>query len=170
MNEYDRNRHGDCALEICRRLGIGEDVLAFLREEEGGPRFTWSDVFSSTECELLSLARALITNPNVLCIQKPVQNFDAATARHVTQVLREFVDSKGIARRGRLENRRPRTCIVTGSARPMIDASDKIYHIAHCTEGARGTGGDEAMVSRSIKEVTKQEALDLDGRGLHVMV
>merc|ERR1712100_858174 len=65
---------------------------------------------------------ALIANPEVLCIHRPTRAFDADTPefRNTLNLLRSFVDEKGVAQNPETKNmRRPRTCIMTAGKRVM---------------------------------------------------
>ncbi|CAE7437512.1 pgp-1 [Symbiodinium natans] len=65
-----------------------------------------------TEKCLLHLARALVMNPEVLILHKPLEHFDYVFARRVVEILREFVDLRGLEKpRESLHLRSPRTCI-----------------------------------------------------------
>merc|ERR1712187_519364 len=64
---HSDSRHGR-VLGICRRLGLGDDVLQLVRSEHV---CCWSFLLSETQLRLVSLARALIANPEVLCIHHP---------------------------------------------------------------------------------------------------
>lgn len=96
---------------VCEMLAVSQKVLDHLKDDDV---HDWPQVLSQTQCQLLNLARALITNPEVLCIHRPLTLFSTDTKQHVMEALREFVDGKGL----RLDwashfQRRPRTCIMT---------------------------------------------------------
>lgn len=78
---------------------------------------------------LLSLVRAFITDPNVLCLHKPMAVLDDTTCKHVSTVLREYVDRRGLMQTGAVELRRPRTCVVTGGNRYLTKVSDAIFAV-----------------------------------------
>merc|ERR1719327_366646 len=48
-------------------------------------------LMSNTDKCLLHMARAMVMNPEILVLHKPLQQFDNAHARKVLQLLREFV-------------------------------------------------------------------------------
>merc|ERR1719469_120460 len=99
-------------LNICKSLGVSEHLLKILRQDaQESPglkgsvhhrqqEHSWRDSTSKTDCQKLSLARALTVNPDVLCLHKPTSNFDEYTARRVLALLRKFVSSRGIANDG----------------------------------------------------------------------
>ena len=52
-------------------------------------------------------------NPEVLVVHKPLAHFDSQQANLVAEVLREFVDQRGVGQPfEELHMRRPRTCIL----------------------------------------------------------
>eukprot|EP00930_Biecheleria_cincta_P059654 TRINITY_DN45368_c0_g1_i1.p1 TRINITY_DN45368_c0_g1~~TRINITY_DN45368_c0_g1_i1.p1 ORF type:complete len:885 (+),score=88.88 TRINITY_DN45368_c0_g1_i1:45-2699(+) len=107
---------------ICQSLGVDEDTLHYLDTQDV---LKWSDIIPQAQRQLLSLARALIANPNVLCIHKPVSVLNSAQADKVFSVFREFIDNKGLVQDARSAHcRRPRTVIIsdsTGYALPFVD-------------------------------------------------
>lgn len=116
-------------LAICEKLGIAPDVV---RHTEKNEKHRWVEVLSSTQCQQLSIARALVANPEILCLHKPTQIFDDELADLVGTVLREFVDSRGLANASTPHERlRPRTCIVTvADQRRAEKYADRLYHVS----------------------------------------
>lgn len=113
-------------VEICTKLGLKEEVV---RHTASNDKHVWSDVFSATQCQLLSIATALIANPEVLCIHKPTQYFDSETAQKVASVFREFVDTKGLECPGPRRARRPRTCIMTTADTANLRYAHAVFNI-----------------------------------------
>merc|ERR1719215_1431834 len=119
-------------LAICRRLQLAEDVLQHMHEVH-----PWADVLSQTQCQLVSLARALIANPEVLCLHKPVMVFSDSTAHLLVRALREFVDSRGFEQDPSERHlRRLRTCVMTTSSNAAMELADATFHVS-LTEGIR---------------------------------
>merc|ERR1719329_867399 len=69
----DVDGQSDRVKQICERLGASEEILGLLGSDD---KHRWSDVFSSSQCQLMSLARAFVFNPEVLCIHQPTQLFN----------------------------------------------------------------------------------------------
>lgn len=113
--------------KICQRLGISETVRPLL---ESHHEETWTHHFGHTELALLCLARALIANPQLLCIERHFMGFSAKVTRLIMSLLREHVDSRGVelSTEGR---RRPRTCVMTGSDRQCGELIDRIFNVSH---------------------------------------
>uniref|UniRef100_A0A7S3EX64 ABC transporter domain-containing protein n=1 Tax=Haptolina ericina TaxID=156174 RepID=A0A7S3EX64_9EUKA len=81
-------------------------------EEDGD----WQNRLSGSEIRLVSLARAIITQPHLLVLHRPLTGLDEHLATKVLDVLRQFVDKRGVlAPDGRAEQREPRTVIFTCS-------------------------------------------------------
>merc|ERR1712151_548929 len=69
----------------------------------------------------LQLARALVTDPEVLLIHKPLSFGAKEEAEGIMETLRAFVDERGIEHDpATTAHRRPRTCIIT---------LDKPFHV-----------------------------------------
>jgi len=88
-------------------------------------------ILSQTDRCLIHLARAFVMNPDVLILHKPLAQLDEYHARLVLDLLREFVDLRGIEKspEGRLL-RRPRTCIFSVADSRYADVADKVFHVA----------------------------------------
>merc|ERR1711879_839348 len=79
-----------------------------------------------------NLARALIANPEVLCLHKPTQPYDDVTSRKILTLMCDFVTNKGIDQDPHSWNsRRPRTCVITSSKLIGLDLCDQIYSVSH---------------------------------------
>jgi len=140
-------------LSIAKKLGIGDNVLEYLSSKPEHSLFTpkgtlltieqsastskpdqkhaWNAVLSQTEKHLLCLARALIANPEVLCIHKPTLAFDEKTSNIVLEVLQEYVTDKGIDQDMETQHlRRPRTCIITSAKALGVSSSDRVFHVS----------------------------------------
>merc|ERR1711957_62079 len=118
-------------IRVCEKFQL---PLAIMEHVKSKDVHNWEAVLSDTEIRCLGLIRALIANPEVLCIQKPTQLFDEKTAMRVHKLVREFIDNKGLA--VSKPGQRPRTCICTLANRKTIinvardGIMDKIYCIS----------------------------------------
>lgn len=113
--------------KVCALLGIEDDVMEHLKTEES---LLWSDVFSTTQCQLLSVARALVANPEILCIHQPTQLFSEAVTKTVMDVLRGFVDERGVQDNHAKDSRRLRTLIMTTVQTSSLKLADRVFHIS----------------------------------------
>eukprot|EP00931_Biecheleriopsis_adriatica_P064469 TRINITY_DN39244_c0_g1_i1.p1 TRINITY_DN39244_c0_g1~~TRINITY_DN39244_c0_g1_i1.p1 ORF type:complete len:897 (+),score=130.49 TRINITY_DN39244_c0_g1_i1:40-2691(+) len=72
---------------------------------------SWQDALSYQECAKLHIARALVTNPEILVLEKPLLNFDSEEADIVMQAVSDHVRDRGLCLDPAGKNeRRPRTC------------------------------------------------------------
>merc|ERR1719253_1510589 len=100
-------------IAICSRLGLRPYILDTIRDQSMKD-CEWGKIISSTEMALLHIARALITNPEVLCIHKPALFLNTEMSDNMYAVLKEFVCYRGLEEDPKLfYHRRPRTCILT---------------------------------------------------------
>jgi len=126
LKQGDVDAHPDRVRAICRSLCISSRVLRFV---ESDAVYVWGHVLSHTELHLLTVARALITNPEVLCMHKPTQPFSDKEAKCVMTLLKDFVINRGVEQDQYVNQRRPRTCIITSSA-----SSEDIHKSLHAGE------------------------------------
>jgi len=127
------NRTDDGKLEriedICRRLGLREDTMAFLRSNVH--KVDWLSYFSQTQRQLCHLARALVANPEVLCIHKPTQVLDHGLTLQVMNCIIEFVRKRGLLQDdSTMFNRRPRTCVFTSCKWENVQHADNVVHVS----------------------------------------
>ncbi|CAJ1328439.1 unnamed protein product [Effrenium voratum] len=88
----------------------------------------WRSSLSFQERAKLHLARALIMNPEILILEKPLMNLDDKESETVMAVLREFVSNRGVALDlETLEYRRPRTCFYSAERRTMNTKTDVVW-------------------------------------------
>jgi len=96
----------------------------------------WRNSLSFQEKAKLHVARALIMNPEVLILEKPLMNLDEAESELVMTVLREFVSNRGVCMpSSSRELRRPRTCFFTAE-RPTTTSVDAVWEFENgrCVE------------------------------------
>lgn len=118
---------------ICRMLLVSDKVLKYLDPNDPdmfNVKADWGDILSQTQRTLVSLARALIANPEILVIHKPTVVLDDATTQNTFKCLRKFVREKGVCMdRAMYASRRPRTCVIT-TARPTgVAAADHVFRV-----------------------------------------
>mmetsp|Transcript_94419 Transcript_94419/g.295433 ORF Transcript_94419/g.295433 Transcript_94419/m.295433 type:complete len:129 (+) Transcript_94419:3-389(+) len=108
-------------------LGVPEDIINYVRSKEC---HVWRVVLSHTDAFILSLARAFIANPQVLCIHKPTLFLSKRSAANVLRLLRQFVEDRGLALDEDPKERQPRTVIFTSARRDSVEASDEIFNVS----------------------------------------
>jgi len=119
---------------------IEEDLLRHANKETGSdsPKNTnafeeagaWLDGLTYTEKVKLHLARALIMNPEVIVLQRPLHHYDSKTSQLVMNVLKAHVRERGLGlpEEGR-PHRRPRTCFFTIEDASQAEQADVSWHI-----------------------------------------
>jgi ABC-type bacteriocin/lantibiotic exporter with double-glycine peptidase domain len=139
MNKDSPEASKDRAVQLCKQLGVHDNVLACMDMEPD-----WEAIFSEAQRKLVNIARALINNAEVICLDKPLAKFDPAKGAKVAQAISEHVQRKGLALQSHPLTRRPRTAFLS-SCQPIIHAQTQ-YLVS------RDTG---------ISMVTHQEAVAL---------
>jgi len=152
------NGIGSCTNSMC-----GTPSSCISRRHFTSPINEGSVMAHSDKC-LLHLARALVMNPDVLVMHKPLEHFDDQQAWHVLGILREFVDYRGLELSPDSSGspNLPRTCIFSASTTRFSEVSDLILHVGN---------GKVQEVSQSalslLREYSRElfSSLDYDGDG-----
>mmetsp|Transcript_20945 Transcript_20945/g.48821 ORF Transcript_20945/g.48821 Transcript_20945/m.48821 type:complete len:844 (-) Transcript_20945:340-2871(-) len=80
----------------------------------------WRESLSFQEKAKIHIARALIMNPEIMILEKPLMNFDENEAALVASVLKEYVANRGVAMPvDSYESRRPRSCFYSAERLDM---------------------------------------------------
>lgn len=113
-------------IKICQSLTLPPHILKYI---ETGAVHEWSQILSPTQKQLLNLARAFVSNHELICIHKPTELLDRQQAKIIFNLLREFVNKRGIAQdsSSRWSTSRPRTCIFTSSKQYGLRMADRAY-------------------------------------------
>merc|ERR1712014_114955 len=117
---------GTRVTSILRQLGLTDNVLDLL-EPESVQAEHWLDVLSHSQRHLIGLARALIANPQMLCVHKPTQQLNDASTKCVLAVLKKYVECKGLESHS--SRARPRTCIMTNVSPWAAEYADVVFHV-----------------------------------------
>eukprot|EP00746_Dinoflagellata_sp_MGD_P146570 gnl/MRDRNA2_/MRDRNA2_79025_c0_seq4.p1 gnl/MRDRNA2_/MRDRNA2_79025_c0~~gnl/MRDRNA2_/MRDRNA2_79025_c0_seq4.p1 ORF type:complete len:1886 (+),score=324.25 gnl/MRDRNA2_/MRDRNA2_79025_c0_seq4:134-5791(+) len=122
------DRDSDASLErviaIAKMLYLPEKIISLIESTEIKP---WGEILSMTEKILLNLARAFITNPEMLLMHKPSLAFDDATAYNTILLLQRYVKEKGLVQdMSQISLRRPRTCIITAGRPAGVELADQV--------------------------------------------
>eukprot|EP00747_Dinoflagellata_sp_TGD_P034654 gnl/TRDRNA2_/TRDRNA2_137389_c1_seq1.p1 gnl/TRDRNA2_/TRDRNA2_137389_c1~~gnl/TRDRNA2_/TRDRNA2_137389_c1_seq1.p1 ORF type:complete len:267 (-),score=35.71 gnl/TRDRNA2_/TRDRNA2_137389_c1_seq1:70-870(-) len=113
---------------ICSRLGLPNKILDLIGTETNKP---WGEVLSQTQSCLITLARGLIANFEVMCIHKPTLAYDEDTSLKVLVLLKEFTTHKGVEQDpASFDLRRPRTCLITSSKASGVEVCDSVLHVS----------------------------------------
>merc|ERR1711972_266916 len=91
----------------------------------------WEDVLSGAQGQLLNIARALISNFEVMCIHHPTNGLGDQAARKAMQAMQPFVELKGVEQDpDQFNTRRPRTCFITHCAEDMPEQADVVVKVS----------------------------------------
>jgi ABC-type uncharacterized transport system fused permease/ATPase subunit len=123
---------------ILERLHVPKHLIDTVKSEDS-EAYEWGQLLSSTDSALLHIARALITNPEILCIHKPALFLNTQMSENVYNVLKEFVTHRGLEQDPKeFYHRRPRTCIVTARRveGPAAAVADAAFHVTQA-EGVK---------------------------------
>lgn len=110
-------------------LGLEERAIELL---DSPAKLKWTEVFSFSQQCLLNLARALVFNPEILCVNYPSTAHNGEVRAKVFSVLREWVADKGVGLDAESAHlRRPRTCVFTCRGNAGVLAADKVVSISN---------------------------------------
>ncbi|CAE7209335.1 Abcb9 [Symbiodinium microadriaticum] len=100
-------------------------------EEEEEVDLPWTSKLSTSEKWRFQLARALLHNPHVLAIHRPVQELEGEVRQAVLSALQDFVQMRGLDIEGGLDRfrRRPRTVIFTTGSNDRFEIADYVWRI-----------------------------------------
>jgi len=150
--------------KICEYLNIPDFLIRQITEPNVDPRDgSWLDMISYSQRRMCSLVRALVANPQLLCIHKPTMACDIVMEGIVLQLLSDFVKLKGVEQDpARRHFRRPRTCIITTSRINRTVQPDEVYHVSRISGIARLDSleglADEDVHSDSVADGVKKVA------------
>jgi len=90
----------------------------------------WGNLLSGSEKSKISLARALIMNPEVLVVQRPTSSFDSEARQVIMKCLMSHVRNRGyFLPTGGVKNRRPRTLFFSSSTQDEVGHADIVWHL-----------------------------------------
>ena len=95
----------------------------------------WQESLSFQEKAKLHIARAVVMNPEILILEKPLMNFDDREADLVVTVLKEYVSNRGVAvSAATRDQRRPRTCFYSAERVEMgVAMPDVLWKFENAT-------------------------------------
>eukprot|EP00930_Biecheleria_cincta_P013997 TRINITY_DN12219_c0_g1_i1.p1 TRINITY_DN12219_c0_g1~~TRINITY_DN12219_c0_g1_i1.p1 ORF type:complete len:951 (-),score=122.96 TRINITY_DN12219_c0_g1_i1:105-2594(-) len=129
--EDNQNQDGSVARvkDILRKLGLTQDqrLMAHL---ESDAALNWHEELPLSQRHLLCLARAFISNPEVLCVHRPLLSCNESQSYQVMRVMREFVEKKGLELPdSSIHLRRPRTVIMTSEKLAGMEMADTVLGV-----------------------------------------
>jgi len=122
-------------LLICKLLNVPQHLLDAIKADDRSGPTNWLQLLSSTDASLLHTARALVANPEILCIHKPTLYLNAGLGDNMYRVLKLFVEERGLGQSKDphdFHRRRPRTCILTTRKASGVSAemADSVYDVS----------------------------------------
>eukprot|EP00747_Dinoflagellata_sp_TGD_P069108 gnl/TRDRNA2_/TRDRNA2_155993_c0_seq2.p1 gnl/TRDRNA2_/TRDRNA2_155993_c0~~gnl/TRDRNA2_/TRDRNA2_155993_c0_seq2.p1 ORF type:complete len:279 (-),score=28.13 gnl/TRDRNA2_/TRDRNA2_155993_c0_seq2:13-849(-) len=112
----------------------------------------WQEQLSYTEKAKVHLARALIMNPEVLVLQRPLHHYNHETATKIWRVLSTHISNRGFGlSRDTCELRRPRTCFFSPESLVHAREADLIWMIK----------GEGAVTEVLADEISRSLCADL---------
>jgi len=116
----------------------------------------WWEALAHAELDLLNLARALLSNSDLLCVHKPLRvGAESQELVHgVLQAFRDFVDERGLEQdSSEIYLRELRTCIYTSNKQEAIDIADDVFLVSH-KNGICKHKGNANEVAGIIRELS----------------
>jgi len=131
QGDVKKSRAADKLRVVERSAKSGSAQSSALRELQEKNQAPENSLPFTEKC-LLHLARALVMNPEVLILHKPLEHFDYVFARRVVEILREFVDLRGLEKpRETLHLRSPRTCIFSVGHLDNLEDVDTLLQVSN---------------------------------------
>jgi len=113
---------------VVTKDGLSDVGVAHELADSSAKVDSWLHLLCHTKCVKLHIARALIANPNVMVLQRPLHHFNEETADHVLDVLRMHVQSRGLGYPDtNVEHRRPRTLFLIPESLAQARKADTIW-------------------------------------------
>lgn len=129
----------------------------------------WLNTITYSEKVMISLARALIMNPEVLILYRPFHHFDQSTAENLMQVLLHHHSNRGLCLPEELADvRRPRTVFFTPETSLQARKAHAIWQIDHINKTVYKVHPDglneSFMPPASAEELAEREKAALEER------
>ena len=141
-------------LNILRLLDASDKLIDLAGDLEAEADNVLS--LSRSDRKLIHLARALIYNAEIMIIHAPTAGFDRTHQHHIIDVLRTYVNEKGVLMDARTRaRRRPRTCVFsTGEVGDLA----KVDQIFLCMDGTVVTT-TQSKIESSMNDWKEQRRL-----------
>jgi len=108
----------------------------------------WLDPLSHSTRAKLHIARALIDNPNVMVLQRPLHHFNEDVGNQILHVIRLHVESRGLGYpEDSVHSRRPRTVFFVPDSAAQATQADTIWQIDRKTHSVFETQKGPAMIT-----------------------
>jgi len=128
VHEGDKDGRIERVVSICKGMNIMPKTLALISTGADARRAHWNEELSRSDAHILNIVRALVANPEILCIHRPTMGLGPNTVPYVLGGLRAFVRLRGVEQNPeRFLFRRPRTCIFTTSTEADLEWGDEVH-------------------------------------------
>jgi len=141
---------------ILQRLGVISPTKKNVERLLASKSTRWWEDLAYAELELLNLARALLSNSDLLCVHKPLRvGLESQELVHsVLQAFRDFVDERGLEQdSSEVYLRELRTCIYTSNKQEAIDIADDVFLVS-MKDGISKHQGSAGEVENIIRELS----------------
>jgi hypothetical protein len=120
---------------------VGEDVVSS----------GWQDLLSATDRRVIHLARAIITNPHVLVLHRPLTSLDEDVAEKVLDALRLFITNRSLFSDSKPSSLLSRTVIFSTTTvyERALEVSDDVIVVGTPTGSATLIRGDDKKAAPS---------------------
>jgi ABC-type branched-subunit amino acid transport system ATPase component len=125
----DKDGKLERVLNICKSLNVAPSSLALISTEKDAKVANWSEVLPASDQHLLNIVRALICNPEVVCVHQPSLGVGVETQAMLFKSLKVFVLQRGLFQDlNRYYFRRPRTCIISTMTENDLRYVDEVHY------------------------------------------
>lgn len=127
---------------------------------KAGEIINWHESLSGSEKLKISVGRALITNPEVLILQRPTSALQPDDKEIVMEALVANVRNRGYKLpEKKIKYRRPRTLILSSATHHELEMADTIWEMDLETKGIFESNLDEAIVRQESRlDVAKEKS------------
>merc|ERR1712151_371802 len=122
----------------------------------------WHLKLSYTEQVKIHLARALIMNPEVMVLQRPLHHFDSDKQQEILDVIKDHRDNRGVgmdpSTRGQ---RRPRTVFYTSESEELAKRADEMWTLEPVDRNNSDSNKQRKIVVKVLQRLPPWSGLDV---------
>ena len=136
----------------------------------------WQNLLSATDRRVIHLARALVTNPHVLVLHRPLAALDEDVAAKVLAALRQFISRRSLFSDSNPSNLLRRTVIFSSSTLDdnALEAADDIIYVGTPFGGAtllqEAHRATQIIATDAAEDVSGETSQSLPARRRHSLV
>jgi len=135
-NLLSSNSDNDSAYDTDKDESMDEEDLGEASEWVKDDDDSWQHRLSNSELKRLQMVRAFVYNPEVMVLHRPVDEHDDNLSKTIQQMLREFVENRGLELDPvKIHERRPRTVVYTGGMNKESTVADIVWSVGPDTPG-----------------------------------